>query len=329
MKVVRQYSRTTKTRRTFTQMSHRTQRVVPDVQPSVLDRSTVVGAWLAKDYIVGEQVLRNRVTANPNMQLGSSASADANDPLFLSWTGVNYVYLPGTAGNTLVRSSDGTTISSSGNHLTGCVPLSSTQVVDSEGQVWTVNRSASGLKSVIVNRPLFLLGGSHYFQAANNTVWNIGSNESFTVVMAFRHHANIADPYQVLFGRKTGGGLAAQGWLLYLSSGGTWALQMSDGVNQQAMGIPAVSGNAGSAVVVAGGKNDTGRRFASTTWERQELSHLVSGSISSSAVLRIGALSSGTPTNFAEVEFIGAAFLKGESLTEGAVNILATELLAL
>ena len=34
-------------------------------------------------------------------RLGSSVSADGNDPKFLDWTGENYVYLPGVAGNYL------------------------------------------------------------------------------------------------------------------------------------------------------------------------------------------------------------------------------------
>ena len=36
-----------------------------------------------------------------NAQTGSTGSADSNDPLFLDWTGQNYVYLPGVAGNFL------------------------------------------------------------------------------------------------------------------------------------------------------------------------------------------------------------------------------------
>ena len=36
-----------------------------------------------------------------NAQAGSSGSADTNDPKHLSWTGENYVYLPGVAGNYL------------------------------------------------------------------------------------------------------------------------------------------------------------------------------------------------------------------------------------
>jgi hypothetical protein len=34
-----------------------------------------------------------------NAQAGSSGSADSNDPRYLSWTGDNYLYLPGVAGN--------------------------------------------------------------------------------------------------------------------------------------------------------------------------------------------------------------------------------------
>lgn len=36
-----------------------------------------------------------------NATAGSTGSPDSNDPLYLSWTGTNYVYLPGVSGNTI------------------------------------------------------------------------------------------------------------------------------------------------------------------------------------------------------------------------------------
>lgn len=50
-----------------------------------------------------DQVLDNQGWGAPSLttQLGSSASADSNDPKFLDFTGTNYVYTPGTSGNFL------------------------------------------------------------------------------------------------------------------------------------------------------------------------------------------------------------------------------------
>jgi hypothetical protein len=50
-----------------------------------------------------DQVLDNQGWGAPALttQLGSSASADSNDPKFLDFAGTNYAYLPGVAGNFL------------------------------------------------------------------------------------------------------------------------------------------------------------------------------------------------------------------------------------
>jgi hypothetical protein len=49
------------------------------------------------------QVIVNRGKAGSvlNGQNGSTTGADSNDALFLDWSGINYVYLPGVAGNSL------------------------------------------------------------------------------------------------------------------------------------------------------------------------------------------------------------------------------------
>lgn len=50
-----------------------------------------------------DQVLDNQGWGAPALttQLGSTTGADSNDPKFLDFTGINYVYLPGVTGNTL------------------------------------------------------------------------------------------------------------------------------------------------------------------------------------------------------------------------------------
>ena len=50
---------------------------------------------------VGETVVVNAGTGGTalNATLGSTGSADSNDPLLLPWTGENYLYCPGVAGN--------------------------------------------------------------------------------------------------------------------------------------------------------------------------------------------------------------------------------------
>lgn len=63
---------------------------------SVLSRA--VAYWDARFY-GGSGDLLDLTGRGHDAQLGSTAGADANDPLFLPHTGTNYLSLPGTAGN--------------------------------------------------------------------------------------------------------------------------------------------------------------------------------------------------------------------------------------
>jgi len=57
----------------------------------------------ARDASASGQTIDNLGTAKELLPttLGSSTSADSNDPQYLSWSGTNYVYLPGVASNYL------------------------------------------------------------------------------------------------------------------------------------------------------------------------------------------------------------------------------------
>ena len=57
----------------------------------------------ARDASSSGQIVDNLGTAKELLPttLGSSTSADSNDPKYLDWSGTNYVYLPGTNGNYL------------------------------------------------------------------------------------------------------------------------------------------------------------------------------------------------------------------------------------
>ena len=63
-----------------------------------------------------DQVLDNQGWGAPALttQLGSSASADSNDPKFLDFVGINYVYLPGIINN-FISTPDATALDITGN----------------------------------------------------------------------------------------------------------------------------------------------------------------------------------------------------------------------
>src|SRR5205807_1447707 len=70
----------------------------PPALPSVL--SGAEAYWKASQYS-GSGALLDLSGHGHDAQLGSSAGADTNDPLFLAYAGTKYVYLPGSAGNYL------------------------------------------------------------------------------------------------------------------------------------------------------------------------------------------------------------------------------------
>ena len=63
---------------------------------SVLDRA--VAYWAAKDYSGSGDLLDGSGNGH-HAQLGSTPGADTNDPLKLPYTGTQYAYFPGSAGN--------------------------------------------------------------------------------------------------------------------------------------------------------------------------------------------------------------------------------------
>lgn len=66
---------------------------------SVLSRA--VAAWNAGRYDPGLDALVDLSGNGHHARFGSTVGADTNDPLRLDWDGQNYLYLPGTSGNSL------------------------------------------------------------------------------------------------------------------------------------------------------------------------------------------------------------------------------------
>ena len=66
---------------------------------------------------VGETVVVNAGSGGTalNATLGSTGSADSNDPLLLPWTGENYVYVPGVAGSYIRGGASTSTINTTGD----------------------------------------------------------------------------------------------------------------------------------------------------------------------------------------------------------------------
>lgn len=64
----------------------------------------------------------------------------------------------------------------------------------SGGKTWTISRATSGLKTVLVDRPLFLLGTDDYLETPDHADFDFGAGDSFSVVTVFRQHHNPTTP---------------------------------------------------------------------------------------------------------------------------------------
>jgi hypothetical protein len=53
-------------------------------------------------------------------------------------------------------------------------------------EVWTLNRSATGVKLTVVDRPMFLLGTDDYFDIADDDALDFGALDDLTLMVAFR-----------------------------------------------------------------------------------------------------------------------------------------------
>ena len=151
-------------------------------------------------------------------------AADTNDPLLLPWTGETYVYLPGSASNTIACTAPVGTASfaayptgggaaTTGAAVAGAFTLqttgswtrvdildvgptviasfvaansTSTGYTDAFAVAWTVNRSTAGRKSVAVTRPVWLLGTDDYMEVADNALINFDGSQDFTVLVIAR-----------------------------------------------------------------------------------------------------------------------------------------------
>lgn len=191
-----------------------------------------------------------------NARFGSTTSSDAFDPLILTHTGTNYLYLPGIAGNTIsctapaAATSFAATPLGGGADTTGAVTGgalfafstvgswsrvrlldgaltivadftvnsgSQTGLTDAYGVVWTINRATSGRKSVAVVRPVLLFGTDDYLEVADNDLLDFGASQDMTLLWIGRQWGNTAGMFRAMLAKMSSIGFAP-GWCIIGSS---------------------------------------------------------------------------------------------------------------
>lgn len=200
------------------------------------------------------------------------------------------------------------------------------------GKLITVNRAATGRKTVVVDRPLFLFGTDDYLEVPDHNDLDFGATESLTVAIAMRRHSH---QLTVVFIGKRGdiaiGGASPgnPGWLLRANGAGNGAPTF---VTDE--GTPAVVNDPGpdmptSVVSVAVGRRD--RSVGNIEVFTDDMSNGVSSegagrNLGNALPVRIGATSSATPANYADMEFMAAAIFR-KALTDDEIADLTEKML--
>ena len=188
-----------------------------------------------------------------NARYGSSlaiGASDTNDPLLLPFNGENYVYLPGSASNTIACTAPVGTASfaayptgggaaTTGAAVAGAFTLqttgswtrvdildagptviasfvaansTSTGYTDAFAVAWTINRATTGRKSALVTRPVWLFGTDDYMEVPDNALLNMDASQSFTVLALVRQWATVPADSRVVM--KWSNVALASGWYL-------------------------------------------------------------------------------------------------------------------
>ena len=74
-------------------------------------------------------------------------------------------------------------------------------LVDSVGNVWTINRSTSGRKAALVDQPMFLFGTDDYMEAPDHDDLDFGAGQDFTVVVCVSATDIMGSPTGILSAR--------------------------------------------------------------------------------------------------------------------------------
>lgn len=177
------------------------------------------------------------------------------------------------------------------------------------GQTVTFNRSSSGRKLALVDRPMFAVGGDDYFEVADNALLNFGAADSFTVAVAFRTHALNDATFGSFIGKKASTALADLGWVLYHDNANELVtINRSDGTTNSFVNSAVGAVDPGEAQVVAAVHNEvgpSGQVFADGVGGGISAGSL--GSLTNALPVRIGARSGASPSNFGSFEFFAAA----------------------
>lgn len=192
------------------------------------------------------------------------------------------------------------------------------------GQTVTINRSTSGRKASVVDRPLLLFGTDDYLEVADHPDLDIDIGTGFTAVIALRQYATPTN-FGRYFTKKEGTAGATLGWTV-ASSGTNIATRadIGDGTDNEARsGTVQASGS----LLLFGARYRPGwwAAIGPATSLFEDVNDAPVSPIANSQVLRIGARSD-SAASFQDFEMFAAAIFQ-RALSEREIRQLNRELL--
>lgn len=210
------------------------------------------------------------------------------------------------------------------NHASVVEPYASFTESSSNAATVTFNRSASGRKTTLVDRTMWLLGTDDYFAVADASNLDFALTDPATEAVAYRHAHQSGTTTETLLAKKVGN-LAEAGYALYKSATANEVLgQIADGT-VSAEGRVTKTGLDGRALVTAAVRSVASDNLTGYT-DNTAGTAAADGTAATQAnaeELRIGRLS-GAGTTYGNFAFIGAGVWR-EALTATEVAALDTE----
>lgn len=186
----------------------------------------------------------------------------------------------------------------------------------------TLNRSATGRKLTVVDRPLMLLGTDDYFEILDDAQLDFAAGDDFTV-MAWGRNYDWAAVQMMVAKKVAGPGATDAGYHLLSNAIGASRLSIADGAVQANIAGPLMTD--GQAAILAGVRNtgnDDIEAFTDGTGSGSPASDVTTVTLANAEVMRIGARS-GIADDFFDGEIFAVAIWR-EALSDA--DVVTTEI---
>ncbi len=190
----------------------------------------------------------------------------------------------------------------------------------------TINRSATGFKSSVINRPKALLGGAQYFEIPDHPELDFAAGDPLLAIFAGLQYEDLTPALAHGYLVKSNNLGAAAGYKLMNTTGGNQGFRIADGTNQPVDQLSHIG--VGLDFVLVGVRSiieDDIELIRNSIGSGTPTDDNTVSTLANSFPLRIGANSAVTPGNFDEGEFFVAA-LSGKDLTNSEARQIGIKL---